>query len=572
MNHRPNLKETVVADGNGRVDVTRFHKYDELTSILKGFVESFPALVSLDSIGTSHEGRDIWMLSITNQVTGPADEKPAMYIDGNIHAGEITGCNVALYTADMLLHGYGNDDDITALLDTRAFYIAPRVQPDGAELYLTTPITLRSSVRPWPEVDDDEGLTPDDVNEDGLIVQMRVEDPRGEWRISEQDDRLMVKRRPDELSGTFYRIYTEGHLNNYVRGPLKLAQSKYGIDQNRNWPANWSVYQRGGGPFPLSEPETRAVATFIETHRNITIVQNYHTMGGVILRSPCAVGDSSIPPRDLDVYKVMGEIGEEITGYQPISVYDAFPELDERGRRSTSGGFIEWTYDHLGMFSFATELWDIQTRAGIEKPAKDPMRVVREQTEEDGLKLLKFNDEQLNGEGFVPWSEFEHPQLGRVEIGGWKTKEMRQNAPPQFLLDECERNAAFTVRQAAMTPRLILSDIEVEKMADELFVIRAIVSNDGYLPSNGSAMAVRNNVARPVDVEIEGAEVLIGKAKQQVGHLMGRAANRGMMMMFGMAKVENERMVEWLVRGSGPVTITARSEKGGTVRQDVTLT
>jgi hypothetical protein len=39
-----------------------------------------------------------------------------------------------------------------------------------------------------------------------------------------------------------------------------------------------------------------------------------------------------------------------------------------------------------------------------------------------------------------------------------------------------------------------------------------------------------------------------------------------------MAKVENERMVEWLVRGSGPVTITARSEKGGTVRQDVTLT
>ena len=84
-------------------------------------------------------------------------------------------------------------------------------------------------------------------------------------------------------------------------------------------------------------------------------------------------------------------------------------------------------------------------------------------------------------------------------------------------------------------------------------------------------MAVRNNVARPVDVEIEGAEVVMGKAKQQVGHLMGRAANRGMMMMFGMAKVENERLVEWLVRGTGSVTITARSEKGGTVRQDVAL-
>src|SRR5690606_17461322 len=121
---------------------------------------------------------------------------------GNIHAGEITGCNVALYTADLLLHGYGSDNDITTLLDTRAFYIAPRVQPDGAELYLTTPITLRSSVREWPEVDDDEGLTPDDINGDGLVVQMRVQDPTGEWRVSEHDNRLMVKRRPDELTGT----------------------------------------------------------------------------------------------------------------------------------------------------------------------------------------------------------------------------------------------------------------------------------------------------------------------------------------------------------------------------------
>src|SRR5690606_28611592 len=246
------------------------------------------------------------------------------------------------------------------------FYIAPRVQPDGAELYLTTPLTLRSSVRNWPEVDDHEGLVPDDINNDGLVVQMRVPDPKGEWRISEHDDRLMVKRRPDELTGTFYRIYTEGYLNDWVRGPVKIAPPKYGIDQNRNWPANWSVYQRGGGPFPLSEPETRAVAGFIDAHRNISIIQHYHTMGGVILRAPCAVGDSTIPPRDLDVYKAMGEIGEQITGYPCSSVYDTFPELDDRGRRSTSGGFIEWTYDHLGIFSFASELWDLQSRAGIE--------------------------------------------------------------------------------------------------------------------------------------------------------------------------------------------------------------
>jgi murein tripeptide amidase MpaA len=471
----------------------------------------------------------------------------------------------------MLLHGYGNDPEITALLDTRTFYIAPRVQPDGAELYLTTPLTLRSSVRAWPKDEEDEGLTPADINEDGLILQMRVKDSKGEWRVSEHDARLMVKRRPDELSGDFYRLYTEGFLNDYVRGPVKLARPKWGLDQNRNWPANWSTLQRGGGPFPLSEPETRAVATFVESHRNIVILQNYHTMGGVILRAPCAVGDSAIPPRDVEIYARMGEIGEAITGYPCTPVYEAFPELDDRGRRSTAGGFIEWTYDHLGMYSFATELWDLQSRAGIEKPKNDPMRVVREATEEDGLKLLAFNDEQLGGRMFVPWQEFEHPQLGTVEIGGWKTKEMRQNAPPEFLPDECERNAKFSVRQAAMTPKLAIGDTEVEKIADDAFVVRAMIVNEGFLPTYGSEMAQRAGIAKPVEVEIEGGAPIIGKKKQAIGHLQGRSAARGMMFAFGMGKVDNERLVEWLIRGTAPVTITARSEKGGTARKQVEL-
>lgn len=553
------------------IDISRFYTYDELTGVLNRLASDYPKLAMLESIGQSHEGRDIWLLTITNQETGRADEKPAMYIDGNIHAGEVTGCNVALHTADMLLHGYGDDPEITELLDTRAFYIAPRVQPDGAELYLTTPLTLRSSVRQWPYADEDDGLTPEDIDGDGLILQMRVKDPKGEWRVSEQDPRLMVKRRPDELSGDFYRIYTEGLLNDYVRGPVKLARPKYGLDQNRNWPANWSTLQRGGGPFPLSEPETRAVATFIETHRNIVIVQNYHTTGGVILRSPCAVGDSSIPPRDAEIYTQMGDIGEAITGYPCSPVYDAFPELNDQGRRSTAGGFIEWTYEHLGMFSFATELWDIQSRAGIERPKNDPMRTMRELTEEDGLKLLTFNDEQLSGRGFEPWREHEHSQLGTVEIGGWKSKEVRQNAPSEFLPDECERNAAFSVRQAAMTPQLAIGEVEVEKIADDAFVIRAMIENRGFLPTYGSAQARKAGAARPVEVEIEGVEPIIGKRKQEIGHLQGRAQARGMMFAFGGAKVENERLMEWLVRGTGAATIVARSEKGGVARRDVPL-
>ncbi len=555
-------------------DITRFYRHNEMTDILQGLAAGFPTLCSIESMGQSYEGRDLWVLTITNTATGPADEKPAMYIDGNIHAGELTGCNVALSTAERLLFGYGSDEEITHLLDTSAVYIAPRVQPDGAEKYMTTPYTLRSSVRHWPETEQDSGLTPQDLNDDGLILQMRVPDPRGEWRISAHDPRLMVKRAPDEMTaeGGFFRLYTEGLLHEWTRGPVKLARTLEGLDLNRNWPANWSPLQRGGGPFPLSEPETRAVAAFISAHPNISIAQNYHTTGGVILRAPCAVGDNAVPPRDKDLYSAVGDLGEAITGYPCSSVHDSFQEVDDAGRRSQSGGFIEWTYDHLGILSFATELWDIQSRAGIERPKNDPMRTMRVQTEEDGLKLLAFNDEQLGGRGFVAWAPFEHPQLGAVEIGGWKSKEVRQNAPAEFLEDECERNSAYSIRQGLMLPRLVIDSVETEAVSDDLHIVRAHVSNHGYLSTSATDQAQRVNAVTPVTVEIEGAgEVLLGQRRQSLGQLQGRFSARGMMFAYGMAKVDNERMVEWLVRGTGNVTIVARGQRSGVARCEVAL-
>ncbi len=556
---------------HGRVDVTKFYTFDELTGILNGWVEQFPGLASLESIGKSYEGRDLWVLTVTNQKTGPADEKPALYNDANIHAGEVTGCSVVLYTIDELLHGYSNDDAITHLLDTMAFYFLPRQQPDGVELYLTSPYTLRSSVRRWPFEEDDDGLTPEDINGDGKILQMRVPDPKGEWRISDQDDRLMVKREPDEIDGEYYRIYTEGILNDYVRGPVKLARPKYGLDQNRNWPGDWSVHQRGGGPYPLSEPETAAVTKFLSDHRNINIIQAYHTTGGVILRPSATQPDSSLLPRDLEIYQDIGKIGEELTGYPCASVHTSFPLQDDARRRSQSGSFMDVTYDLFGMWTFATELWDLQSRAGIERNDNDPMRVVREQTEEDGLKILAFVDEQLGGRGVTPWQAFNHPQLGAVEVGGWENKYLRQNAPPEFLVDEAERNAAFTLRKAGMLPLLAIGDTEVEPVGDDLYIVRAMIENTGYLPTYSSQKAMQNNVVLPVNVEIDGAEVLMGKAKQEIGHLQGRSANRGRMMAFGQAKVENERLVEWLVRGTGEVTITASSEKAGVRRKELAL-
>src|SRR5258706_9004056 len=111
----------------------RFYRYADLSAILQGFAARRPDLFSLAAIGKSHEGRDIWLVTATRAATGAAADKPAFWIDGNIHAAELTASTACLYYLHTLEQGYGTDDEITRLLDTRAIYICPRINPDGAE-------------------------------------------------------------------------------------------------------------------------------------------------------------------------------------------------------------------------------------------------------------------------------------------------------------------------------------------------------------------------------------------------------------------------------------------------------
>src|SRR4029079_10973373 len=79
---------------------------------------------------------------------------------------------------------------------TRAFYVIPRLNPDGSEVALAErPRFLRSSVRPWPLPDAQDGLHEEDVDGDGRILFMRVPDPNGAWRAADEDPRLLGPRR-----------------------------------------------------------------------------------------------------------------------------------------------------------------------------------------------------------------------------------------------------------------------------------------------------------------------------------------------------------------------------------------
>jgi murein tripeptide amidase MpaA len=185
----------------------RYYRYAELTALLQQWQASYPALMDLESIGRSYEDRDIWGVTLTNRETGPAPEKPGYHMDANIHAGEPTGSAVILYTIDWLLRNHGVDPRATRVLDTMALYLVPRICVDGVDLWMTTPTDLRSSVRPYGELDGRDGLRPADLDGDGAITFMRVPDPAGAWKRSALDDRLLAPRAPDETEGTFYHLY-----------------------------------------------------------------------------------------------------------------------------------------------------------------------------------------------------------------------------------------------------------------------------------------------------------------------------------------------------------------------------
>src|SRR6185437_405465 len=111
----------------------RFHRYAELAELLHAFAHEYPQLVAIESIGKSHEGRDLWLLTVTNAATGPASEKPAFWVDGNIHSTEVAASAATLYFLNTLVTQNGRDDEVSRALDTRAFYVCPRINPDGAE-------------------------------------------------------------------------------------------------------------------------------------------------------------------------------------------------------------------------------------------------------------------------------------------------------------------------------------------------------------------------------------------------------------------------------------------------------
>ena len=416
----------------------RFLRHAELMPLLQAYAQARPQLVEHLVIGQSHEGRDIVLLALTNQATGGHADKPALWVDGNIHAAELLASTAVLYYLHQLLDRYGVDAAVTQLLDSRTVYLVPRLNPDGAELALADrPRHIRSSTRRYPYDETPvDGLSPEDIDGDGRILAMRVKDPFGGWKQHPDEPRLLAAREPGEFGGTYYRLMPEGFIQHYDGLQVKVNRDAEGLDLNRNFPEAWRPegQQLGAGPYPVSEPEVRACVQFVAQHPNIGVAISYHTHSGVILRPSGLRSDDDLPAEDVWQLKRFSELGTKHTGYPAISVWHDFKYHPKEFITGTQ----QWFYEQLGCMHWVVELWSPNREAGI--AGYKWIDWYRDHPAADDLKLLAWSDSLGADAAFVNWRPFQHPQLGEVEIGGWDLMNFWRNPPP--LLRE-RRSSAF---------------------------------------------------------------------------------------------------------------------------------
>lgn len=551
-------------------DPGQYLTYAEMTAQLEIWTAAYPDLCHVAEIGRSAQGRAVWGITLTNQATGLDREKPGYLIDANVHAGELTAGAAALYAIDWLLTQYGSDPVATAVLDTRAVYVIPRIAVDGVEFYLTTPHQLRSSPQLYPPSEAVPGLYPEDVNGDGHILQMRMVDPDGDWTADSQDPRILVRRKPEDRDGgPYYRVFTEGLIRGWDGKGIPPVRRPWGLDFNRNYPAFWNPEGRqpGAGPYPLSEPETRAVADFLVGHPNIGGYVSFHTTGCILLRPPSNGSDEKLNREDLESFKRIGEVCTRLTGYVCKSTYEAF---SYPGQEALVKGADDWAYEHFGVHAYTCELWSVDVRAGARSYAKVGVKglisLSDEEILEDERKRMAWNDFALGGRGFIPWTPFEHPQVGPVEIGGWDMKRCLTNPPEgPLLVEEISKAASFTFQHALALPQLAVT-LSSEPLGGRLFKVSARVRNLGGLATRVTQAAVAMKTARPIEVGLVlggGVRLVSGRATEEIGHLDGWLNVRGV----------SEAWVDWVVEGApgSDVSVSAFTPRAGRAAADLTL-
>lgn len=358
-----------------KISFNQYHKPEEVRAWLKSLAAENPQLAQLLLLGKSSGGTEMIALRLAAQSKGsPApDVRPAVFISANLEGVHVVGTEAALKLIEKLIAGYRSDKSITRLLDTKTIYVAPLLNPDGAQAFFSSP-----RLEKWTNsraVDDDLDMRtdedgPEDLNKDGLITQMRVKDPEGKWIPDPIEPRLMRLADPKKGEKGIYKLYAEG-LDDDGDGEYN-EDPPGGVVLNRNFPHDFEYDALQAGRWPVSEAETLALVEFLVAHRPIAMVLNFSTENTILNLQQTgqarAGADRVRVPRQFATF----------LGLEPDREY-GLKEIVEAVKASGMGGGMEITEDMVASFlglgpAVTIDRLDMPFLEAIQKEYKDALK------------------------------------------------------------------------------------------------------------------------------------------------------------------------------------------------------
>ena len=300
-----------------------------------------------------------------------------------VEGNDLIGPFTTVSWAERLVQQYRQDPPTAGLLKKTTIYVVPCLNPDAIERYFTSPkIELGGSDS--PRDDDHDGLLDEDpcedLNGDGLITMMRVEDKEGDYLLDPNETRLLLKADPLKGEKGVWKLLAEGTDND--RDKHWNEDGPGGANFNRNFPHNYRYFAAEAGPHPVSEDETRALADFVVSHPQIGIILTYGAADN-LRKTPKAAKSTgrskpmeAIDEKDVGYYEVLGNLYRKALGLGK-----------EMECISEPGTFSDWMYFQRGRLSLAARPWDAALALELSAP--------RSQRMEDGRRRMEKRARQI---------------------------------------------------------------------------------------------------------------------------------------------------------------------------------
>jgi hypothetical protein len=528
-----------------------YSDYRQLTQKIEGF-NRYRDLCSVKSLVKTGGNKDIWLISIGS---GSRDDKPGIAIVGGVEGGYLLGRELALGFADKILKN-ASDSAIRELLNKVTFYILPDVNPDATEQYFSAfkyerKLSSRST-------DDDRDFITDedpyeDLNKDGLISLIRIHDPAGKYTESEEDKRIMVESDLSKGQTGGYLVYSEG-IDNDKDGSFN-EDGPGGVNFNKNFTFNYEWFGAGTGLYPVSEPESRAVADFLMDRFNIYAVFTFgpqDNLGQPGKASEQSAGNRNAPQEESPfqgppvrdraritsilksdelINKLVSDKYHEITGLK-----GAPAPGQERGN------FMEWAYYHYGRYSFSTPGWWYPVEKG--KNAE--------------VAFLKYAEKNKIDDVFIPWTKIPHPDFPgkKTEAGGLKPFVML-NPPADSLGPIIDTHYRFIASIASMHPELEFLDVKIENTGENIYRLTMKVHNKGIFATCAEIgdPFIWTKIMRITLNPAKGQIIQSGLKVQRIQRLQG----------------DESAEFTWLISGKGPAGVTAGSANTGIINTTIEL-